>query len=89
MKDVDLTEFKIPHLKDGLTDLDKFKGRVPLYEILVFTQEFKNALVGGETIGELKKIAKRNGMVTLLQSGLKSVLDSKTTLSEILRVVNS
>ena len=89
LKDVDLTEFKIPHLKDGLTDLDKFKGRVPLYEILVFTQEFKNALVGGETIGELKKIAKRNGMVTLLQSGLKSVLDSKTTLSEILRVVNS
>lgn len=89
LKDVDLADLKIPHLKEGLTDLDKFKGRVPLYEILIFTEEFKNALVSGEPISVLRKIAKKNGMVTLLQSGLRSVLQSKTTLSEILRIVNS
>ena len=67
-----------------MSDLDKFKGRVPLYEILIFTEEFKSALVNGESISELKKIAQKNGMITLLQSGLKNVLESKTTLSEVL-----
>ena len=85
----DLQNLKIPHLKEDLSDLDKFKGRVPLYEILIFTEEFKLALVNGESISELKKIAQKNGMITLLQSGLKNVLESKTTLSEVLRIVNS
>ncbi len=88
-KDLALDNVQIPHLKEGLSELDKFSGRTPLYEILVFTEEFKTALIDGATIPELKKIAIKNGMMTLMQSGLIKVLEGKTTLSEILRVVNS
>lgn len=89
LEGIDLQNLKIPHIKENLSELDKFKGRVPLYEILIFTEDFKSALVNGESISELKKIAQKNGMITLLQSGLKNVLEGKTTLSEVLRIVNS
>lgn len=89
LQDLNLENMQIPHMKDGLSELDKYSGRVPLYEILIFTEDFKNALVNGDSINELTKIAQKNGMVTLLQSGLKSVVEGKTTLSEVLRIVNS
>ena len=63
-----------------------YKGRIALYEVMPMTEELKSAVVDGANTIELKKLAIRNGMKTLRQSGLSKVLEGVTSFREVLRV---
>ncbi|MCP4606455.1 MAG: type IV-A pilus assembly ATPase PilB [Proteobacteria bacterium] len=63
-----------------------FKGRVALYEVMVFGDELKELVLQGCSTAELKTEAIRTGMQTLRMSGLKKVAEGVTTLGEVIRV---
>ncbi len=67
-----------------------YKGRIPVMEQLVVTEEIQRFLRGDITEVHTEAIeaaAKKNGMVTLLQAGVLAALRGETTLEEINRVI--
>ena len=63
-----------------------FKGRVALYEVMVFGEELKDLVLQGCSTAELKAEAIRLGMVSLRMAGLQKVGAGITSLEEVLRV---
>jgi type IV pilus assembly protein PilB len=63
-----------------------FKGRVALYEVMMFQDELKDLVLQGCSTAELKAEAIRMGMQTLRVSGLRKVAEGVTSLKEVLRV---
>lgn len=63
-----------------------YLGRTGVYQLLVMTDELRDALLGGPNLTELRDIAHRQGMVTLRQDGWDKVRSGITTVEEVLRV---
>ena len=64
-----------------------YKGRIAIHEVLVITQEIRDAIANGVSKEELRKLVYTKDTTTLLQDGLKKVLQNITTIEEILRLV--
>ena len=64
-----------------------YKGRIAIHEVLVITQEIRDAIANGVSKEELRKLVYTKNTTTLLQDGLKKVLQNITTIEEILRLV--
>ena len=62
------------------------KGRIALYEVMVFGEELRNAVLQGWSTAELKAEAIRLGMQTLRMAGINKVLEGTTSLTEVCRV---
>jgi type II secretory ATPase GspE/PulE/Tfp pilus assembly ATPase PilB-like protein len=60
-----------------------FKGRVPLHELLVGTEEVKSLIQSKARTAEILNAAMREGMVTLVQDGIQKVLRGVTTYRQI------
>jgi len=61
-----------------------YKGRIALFEILVPTEPFWEAVVSGQTLGEIRRIAIDDcGMKTLLDDGLDKINAGITSLEEV------
>jgi type IV pilus assembly protein PilB len=63
-----------------------YKGRIALYEVMRFTEDLKELVLGGASGAELKAAAIKGGMCTLRMSGIKKIIDGVTTPEEVLRV---
>jgi len=63
-----------------------YKGRVALYEVMVFRDGLKELVLQGASAAELKAEAIRLGMRTLRMSGITKICEGTTTIEEILRV---
>ena len=63
-----------------------FKGRIALYEVMVFGEELRSAVLQGYSTAELKAEAIRLGMQTLRMAGINKVLAGVTRLTEVCRV---
>ncbi|HYF50881.1 MAG TPA: ATPase, T2SS/T4P/T4SS family [Planctomycetota bacterium] len=61
-----------------------FKGRKGIYEIMVMNSRLREMCFQKATTDELRHQAKRDGMRTLFEDGLRKVLDGWTTLDEVL-----
>ena len=48
----------------------------------------REAIMKRTDASEIKKIAIKNGMTTLLEDGFRKALEGLTTIEEILRVIN-
>ena len=64
-----------------------YKGRIAIHEVLVISQEIRDAISNGVSKEELRKLVYTGDTTTLLQDGLQKVLQNKTTIEEILRLV--
>ncbi|WLD47005.1 GspE/PulE family protein [Candidatus Nanosynbacter lyticus] len=67
-----------------------YKGRIPVMEQLVVTEEIQKFLRGDIADVHTEAIeaaAKKHGMVTLLQAGVLAALRGETTLEEVNRVI--
>ena len=64
-----------------------YKGRIAIHEVLVISQEIRDAISNGMPKEELRKLVYKGNTTTLLQDGLQKVLQNKTTIEEILRLV--
>src|SRR5256886_814323 len=62
-----------------------YKGRIGLFEVLLFSDEIRDMILSGASSIELKRRAIEEGMVTLRVAGLNKVRDGVTTLEEVLR----
>jgi type IV pilus assembly protein PilB len=61
-----------------------FKGRKGIYEIMVMNNRLREMCFQKATTDALREQARRDGMNTLLDDGLRKVLDGWTTLDEVL-----
>lgn len=64
-----------------------YKGRIGVYELLSVTEEVREAILDHLPDSQIKKIALKQGMVTMRQDGLMKVKDGITSLQELMRVV--
>lgn len=64
-----------------------YKGRIGIYEIFAMTKEIETVILSGRVSEyQMREIAVKNGMVTMVQDGLLKALDGITTVEEIFRV---
>lgn len=61
--------------------------RMGIYEVLEINDFIREAILKRADAGEIKKIAIKNGMTTLLADGFKKALAGLTTIEELLRVI--
>lgn len=64
-----------------------FLGRLPVSELLLATEPFREAVLKKLPTSALEEIAVQQGMHTLWQNGLHRALTGQTTLEEIIRVI--
>ncbi len=62
-----------------------YRGRVGVFEIMVFTDEIRTLVMNGASTGILHEAALRNGMRTLRESGLLAIYDGVTTIEEVVK----
>jgi type II secretory ATPase GspE/PulE/Tfp pilus assembly ATPase PilB-like protein len=63
-----------------------YRGRVAVYETLLFTQQVRDVILTNPTISDIRKAAGEWMFSTLASSGYKKVLEGMTTVQEIERV---
>jgi type IV pilus assembly protein PilB len=62
-----------------------YKGRVAVYEIMLFNEEVREFILNGASTLELKREAVRQGMKTLRMSSLTKLQEGVTTIDEVVR----
>ncbi|HTZ18074.1 MAG TPA: type II secretion system ATPase GspE [Dissulfurispiraceae bacterium] len=63
-----------------------FFGRTGLYELLVVDEDIRRMVLRDVDALQIREVAKKKGMMTLLDYGIKRIREGMTTLSEVLRV---
>lgn len=64
-----------------------YKGRVVISEVMTVNDELRSLMARNGTYDQIKDSARKNGMDTLFESGLKKVEEGITSLDEILGIV--
>ena len=65
-----------------------YRGRVCVNEILVIDDDVREAILEQLPASDIRKIAVRNGMTTMLVDGMSKVQEGVTTFEEVLRVIS-
>ena len=63
-----------------------YKGRTGLHELLVNDEDLKKAVSRSAPVGEIRDLAQRGGMQTLLQDGLEKAVLGVTDVKQVLGV---
>jgi len=63
-----------------------FIGRIAVYEMLRVSETMRNAIHDGKGLPALRRLAKKEQMLTLRQDGARHVANGVTTVEEVLRV---
>src|SRR3989339_117152 len=63
-----------------------YKGRIGVFEVLVMSEEIKKLILQHASSQEILKIAREQGMTSMLEDGIGKVMNGITTLEEVLRV---
>jgi type IV pilus assembly protein PilB len=62
-----------------------FKGRMGIFELVVMNDEQRDLISAGVSTDQLRIAAKKQGMVTLRESGLRAIFQGLTTIEEVVR----
>lgn len=65
-----------------------YKGRIVIDEVLVADDEIRASILSKTSGKEIKQIAIKNGMTTMLADGLRKAESGITTIEEVLRVTH-
>lgn len=65
-----------------------YRGRTGIFELLVMTEELRQALLKSPSAGALRELAVSQGMTTMKQDGWAKVQAGITTVEEVLRVTD-
>jgi general secretion pathway protein E len=63
-----------------------YRGRTGIFELLVVSDDLKEAITKGESLARLRDVARRDGMHTLRDDGWAKARAGITTVEEVLRV---
>lgn len=61
-------------------------GRVAIFEMMEMTQELRDLAFTKAPAGEIRAKARTLGMLTLMEDGLRKVMQGSTTIEEVMRV---
>ena len=64
-----------------------YSGRIALHEVLLVTQEIKDAISSNVRKEELRHLVYSSDVTTLLQDGLEKVVTGETTFEEVLKLI--
>lgn len=64
-----------------------YLGRTGIFELLVITDPIRDMIRENPSINAIKAEARKNGMIYLQEDGLRQVIQGKTSIDELLRVV--
>jgi len=62
-----------------------YKGRCGFYEVMIMSAELRKAIMQEQSTDELRELARREGMLTLREDGMKKVERGITTLDELVK----
>ncbi|HRU38269.1 MAG TPA: ATPase, T2SS/T4P/T4SS family [Candidatus Goldiibacteriota bacterium] len=62
-----------------------YKGRMAVYEVLPVNNTIREAIFKKATLNELKRVAWKNGMITMRESAIELMKKGITTLDEVIR----
>ncbi|MBN8548061.1 MAG: Flp pilus assembly complex ATPase component TadA [Deltaproteobacteria bacterium] len=65
-----------------------YRGRAPVYEVLVLSDELRRLILAGASREELRRVAKQEGMLSLREAGLHLVREGVSTIEEVLGATN-
>ena len=65
-----------------------FRGRLGLYEVMTMSEEIERLVVERAPSEEIRRSARRDGMITLREDGLEKIRLGITSIEEVLRVVS-
>jgi len=63
-----------------------FYGRTGIFELLIIDDEIRKLILANADANQIRSAARRKGMRTLLEDGVKKIKAGVTTLSEVFRV---
>jgi type IV pilus assembly protein PilB len=66
-----------------------YSGRIGIYELLVVTDAFADLTSRNPSLGDLRRQAQQDGLMPLLQDGLRKASEGITSLDEVMRVVST
>lgn len=64
-----------------------YRGRIGVYEVLLITDRMRDMIREKAPMSALKAEARKNGMLTMKEEGLRLVVKGMTSIDELLRVV--
>ncbi len=64
-----------------------FLGRTGIFELLVISEPIRDMLRSNPSMPAIKAEARKNGMIYLQEDGLRQVIQGRTAIKELLRVV--
>jgi type IV pilus assembly protein PilB len=81
---------KIPLYKPKPSEESKdgFKGRVGIHEVLKISSSIKEMILKDSSVDEIEKMAKEEGMMTMIEDGIFLAAQGITSTEEVLRVVS-
>jgi type IV pilus assembly protein PilB len=62
-----------------------YKGRVGLFELMIMSNEIRDAVMNNAQSDELREMAVKQGMVSLRAAGIKACFEGTTTPDEVVR----
>jgi len=63
-----------------------YEGRIGIFEVMILTDDVKQAIVSKQNAAVIRALCQKNGMRTMLEDGLEKVKAGDTTIEEIFRV---
>lgn len=63
-----------------------YTGRTAIHEILLVDDEIRSLITKAVDSGAIKRVAMKRGMLTLRETGIKLILDGKTSVEEVLSI---
>ncbi|SIN83508.1 Type II secretory pathway ATPase GspE/PulE or T4P pilus assembly pathway ATPase PilB [Singulisphaera sp. GP187] len=64
-----------------------YLGRTGIFELLIITEPMRDMIRENPSLNAIKAEARKNGMIYLQEDGLRQVIQGKTSIDELLRVV--
>jgi type IV pilus assembly protein PilB len=61
------------------------KGRNGIFELVVMNDDIRDLISAGVSTDQLRIAAKKQGMTTLRESGLRAIFEGRTTIEEVVR----
>lgn len=65
-----------------------YQGRISVNEVLVMNNDIREAILRKASAREIKDIAIKNGMTTMIEDGFEKVRAGVTSIEEVLRVIH-
>lgn len=64
-----------------------YRGRMAVHEVMVMSEDIERMTVERKSSEDIGRVAQEQGMLTLRQDGILKVLEGKTSLEELFRVI--